>query len=225
MGCWHCKSFQDQSKAYIPGLLLLDEAYRLHVQLRSAASVLTRTTSTQYPAAYKAHNEHCKATPIEKLIGTCQLIPPQEEDYSPKVEPSRPPSKRRRVERTNESEDQQSTGSKRHWIACLFTSRGYGKPTKKHPGMDKPEIILEQTRNAVRDLRQQLAKLGVSEEKVTEGADLKGERAVEQNVLGELWSCKFNSGLFAVEWADTRKVLEELKGFGKTVRVMSPATA
>jgi ADP-ribose 1''-phosphate phosphatase len=26
---------------------------------------------------------------------------------------------------------------------------------------------------------------------------------------GELWSCRFNSGLFAVKWDDTRSILEE----------------
>lgn len=27
--------------------------------------------------------------------------------------------------------------------------------------------------------------------------------------IGELWSCRFNSGLFKVEWELSRKILEE----------------
>jgi ADP-ribose 1''-phosphate phosphatase len=147
---------------------------------------LTRNNGQQYPAAYKVHNDHCRATPNEVLIGTCQLIPPQENDYK------RTPS-----------------GSGKHWIACLLTSVGYGKKaTKTHPAMDKPDLILESTRRSLIDLREQLSKLAEENKKE----------------VGELWSCKFNSGLFAVEWADTRRVLEaELRGLGKIVLVISPA--
>jgi ADP-ribose 1''-phosphate phosphatase len=74
--------------------------------------------------------------------------------------------------------------------------------------MDKPDLILESTRRSLIDLREQLSKLADENKKE----------------VGELWSCKFNSGLFAVEWADTRRVLEaELRGLGNIVQVISPA--
>ncbi|KAK6438928.1 ADP-ribose 1''-phosphate phosphatase [Oleoguttula sp. CCFEE 5521] len=54
----------------------------------------------KYPAAYKVHVAHCKATKAEDLLGTAQLIPPQASDA-----------------KSGES----------HWIACLFTSVDVGK--------------------------------------------------------------------------------------------------
>jgi hypothetical protein len=74
--------------------------------------------------------------------------------------------------------------------------------------MDKPDMILENTRKSLIDLREQLCRLARE----------------DKEEVGELWSCKFNSGLFAVQWADTRRVLEEeVKSLGKIVRVVSPA--
>lgn len=79
--------------------------------------------------------------------------------------------------------------------------------------MDKPDVILENTRKSLTDLREQLWRL--------ENED---KEEVGKKRPGELWSCKFNSGLFAVQWADTRKVLEEeLKSLGETIRVVSTA--
>ena len=79
--------------------------------------------------------------------------------------------------------------------------------------MDRPDVILSNTRESLKDLKVQLGKL---EDMHNRGVD--GDRP------GELWCCKFNSELFAVDWAETKKVLEEeLKGLGKTVRVVSPA--
>lgn len=147
---------------------------------------------TKYPAAYKVHNDYCKATSNESLIGTTQLIAPQHEDYK-----------------------KANSGLKKkqqHWIACLFTSVGYGKPTKTRPGMDKPDVILENTRNSLRDLQTQLLKI----EHAAEGKE-------DETIPGELWSCRINSGLFAVQWADTRQVMEEeLKSLCRTVTVVSP---
>jgi ADP-ribose 1''-phosphate phosphatase len=63
-------------------------------------------------------------------------------------------------------------------IGCLFTSRGFGKY------VDGPYEILKNTHLAVKDL-------------------------LEQNTDGyAIHMCKINSGLFAVPWEDTLKVLE-----------------
>ncbi|KAI4522261.1 hypothetical protein K525DRAFT_176667, partial [Schizophyllum commune Loenen D] len=69
---------------------------------------------------------------------------------------------------------------KGHEIACLFTSKAYGKRK------DAPEEILEATRAALGDL-------------IENNAD--GQ---------ELHGCKFNSGRFAVPWKDTEGVLKEM---------------
>ncbi|GLB38586.1 putative macro domain containing protein [Lyophyllum shimeji] len=67
-----------------------------------------------------------------------------------------------------------------HDIACLFTSRAYGKRK------DKPEEILAATKTALQDLMKQN----------TEGK--------------ELHACRFNSGKFGVPWTDTEAILKEL---------------
>ncbi|KAL1733455.1 ADP-ribose 1''-phosphate phosphatase [Schizophyllum commune] len=63
-----------------------------------------------------------------------------------------------------------------HEIACLFTSKAYGKRK------DGPEEILQATRSALSDLVN----------KNVEGKELHG--------------CKFNSGRFSVPWKDTDSV-------------------
>ncbi|KAF8073563.1 hypothetical protein FPV67DRAFT_753041 [Lyophyllum atratum] len=67
-----------------------------------------------------------------------------------------------------------------HYIACLFTSRAYGKRK------DKPEAILAATKTAVQDLMKQ---------------NVDGK---------ELHACRFNSGKFGVPWVDTEAILKEL---------------
>ncbi|KAJ6625722.1 hypothetical protein B0H10DRAFT_1776375 [Mycena sp. CBHHK59/15] len=68
-----------------------------------------------------------------------------------------------------------------HDIACLFTSKDYGKM------VDKPEDILTATRLAVADLLKQNAE-----------------------ETKELHACRFNSEKFGVIWEETEKVLVEL---------------
>ncbi|KAJ7598745.1 hypothetical protein C8J56DRAFT_1157847 [Mycena floridula] len=66
-----------------------------------------------------------------------------------------------------------------HDIACLFTSRGYGR------SKDSPDEILQATRTAIRDLLSQ---------------NSSGK---------EMHACRFNSGKFAVPWPETEQVLVE----------------
>ncbi|KAL4893663.1 hypothetical protein BDV59DRAFT_207486 [Aspergillus ambiguus] len=80
--------------------------------------------------------------------------------------------------------------SKRHWVICLFTSKRTGK------NVSDPDTILENTRLALADMKRQIDELGI-----------------------ELWSCRFNSGLFKVEWQLSRKVLED---FDLQVTVVRP---
>ncbi|KAF8195532.1 hypothetical protein BJ912DRAFT_1056765 [Pholiota molesta] len=67
-----------------------------------------------------------------------------------------------------------------HDIACLFTSRAYGKRK------DTPEEILAATQGAVQDLLKQ---------------NVQGKA---------LHACRFNSGKFAVPWEDTEAILKAL---------------
>lgn len=64
-------------------------------------------------------------------------------------------------------------------IGCLFTSKNYGS------FVDGPDKILEHTRTAMADL-------------------------LSQNTTNKpIHMCKINSGLFAVPWNDTKKLLKE----------------
>ncbi|KAF9464188.1 hypothetical protein BDZ94DRAFT_523976 [Collybia nuda] len=67
-----------------------------------------------------------------------------------------------------------------HSIACLFTSKAYGKHK------DKPEAILAATRTAVEDLIKQNI----------------------QNK--QLHACRFNSGKFGVPWEETAMAFQDL---------------
>ncbi|KAF7317904.1 S5A-REDUCTASE domain-containing protein [Mycena kentingensis (nom. inval.)] len=66
-------------------------------------------------------------------------------------------------------------------VACLFTSRDYGKR------VDPPEQILAATRSAVQHLLEQ-----------------------NKDPVKPLHACRLNSGKFGVKWAETEAVLEEL---------------
>ncbi|KAF9000171.1 hypothetical protein BDZ89DRAFT_1082429 [Hymenopellis radicata] len=68
----------------------------------------------------------------------------------------------------------------RYDVACLFTSKAYGK------SKSKPEQILASTRLAVQDLLRQ------------------------NTAGKELHSCRINSGKFGVPWEDTEAILQEI---------------
>ncbi|OAG09792.1 uncharacterized protein CC84DRAFT_1072897, partial [Paraphaeosphaeria sporulosa] len=116
----------------------------------------------RYPMAFSLYQEHCLANHHPKSdpvpTGSCLLIPPSEE---------RP-------------------GSRRHWVACLFTSEKYGR------SKDSQARILANTPLAFRHLlhllRRQAREIGPA--------------------IQEIRMCQINSGLFAVEWENTRMLLE-----------------
>lgn len=49
--------------------------------------------------------------------------------------------------------------------------------------------------------------------------EIQADRSSQVGSIGELWSCRFNSGLFAVPWERSRRVLEEA---GLEVTVVRP---
>jgi hypothetical protein len=102
--------------------------------------------------------------------------------------------------------------------------------------MDEPAAILKNTRTALTDLREQLLELQHLK-KIAEKDSNDDDYSMCSTVTAledgesppapdELWSCRFNSGLFAVDWEDTRRIVEEeMKSLGKTIHVISPAKA
>ncbi|RDW90237.1 uncharacterized protein DSM5745_02012 [Aspergillus mulundensis] len=151
---------------------------------------IARVFRTKYPAAYRIYESHCRAyikDPQYRNISasaatsstnqlatrntrlpeaTTLIIPPQRRDYE------RP-------------------RGRKHWIICLFTSRGFGR------GVSGVDVILQNTELAVADLKEQLDEL---EER---------ELGPEDVGITELRACRFNSGLFGVKWALTKRILEE----------------
>ncbi|OKL58438.1 ADP-ribose 1''-phosphate phosphatase [Talaromyces atroroseus] len=168
---------------------------------------IAKSFKNKYPAAFKTYNAHCKRflktrqpytivhsttgkpRTINVPLGTALIIPPQKEDYACFPTPATISD-----DSHNSHDDQDGMEKKKkHWIICLFTSRAYGRY------VSKPDIILENSVHAIRDMRQQLERLCDAEN--------------GDEWTGQLYSCRFNSGLFGVEWEDSKRVLErELQG-------------
>ncbi|PGG99706.1 ADP-ribose 1''-phosphate phosphatase [Blastomyces parvus] len=163
--------------------------------------------------------------------GTALIIPPQPADYQPQpqtgaagaagtaAQPQPAPLSNRgrgrgrgRGTALNGPRGAGATLSRaagrKHWIICLFTSWHYG-PRNRSP----PEVILENTRLAVADLKRQIAAAAPPPPPPSAmtapapTATAAGGDGAEQP--GELWGCQFNAGLFGVRWERTREVLDE----------------
>jgi ADP-ribose 1''-phosphate phosphatase len=109
---------------------------------------------------------------VRMPLGTALIIPPQAADARPR--------------------------RKKHWIVCLFTSKGYGQH------VDRSEQIINSTLAALEDLKEKLADLRLDGTEPSPTA---------------LYSCRFNSGLFAVPWSQTRAAIE-LVGLEMTVMTL-----
>lgn len=124
----------------------------------------------RFPHAFTKYQEYCKdhAENPKALLGKALLIPPSSPSNRTDLNPQR-------------------GYEKRHFVACLFTSVGFGRHK------DTKADILHNTASAMRSLLREWAELRVS----GNGVD-----------IGELWACKINSGKFGVPWERTRAVLE-----------------
>ena len=74
-------------------------------------------------------------------------------------------------------------GDNAHYIACLMTSKYYGKHK------DSVEVILENTRSAISDLFCS---------------------SILRGSYSEIHSPKINAGLFGVPWGETEKIIKEV---------------
>ena len=148
------------------------------------------------PQAFAVYETKCKAAGAH-LVGTCFLIPPQPADYEVADKPK-------------------VVFSTRLWVACLFTSKGYGKKNnaKKNPGKDTPEVILAQTKLALEDFRLQLESYGPSNFNAEETWKTDDEKP------GKLLAVKFNSGAFGVPWERTAALIDEMfSGFERPLQI------
>ncbi|CRG91617.1 ADP-ribose 1''-phosphate phosphatase [Talaromyces islandicus] len=154
---------------------------------------IARAFRDRYPAAYKVYNSHCR---------NFQQKPEQHTIIDSRTSKSRtltlplgtalliPPQ-----------EVDIAKSGKRNWIICLFTSRAFGR------SVSPPDVILENTVHAIRDMRRQI-------EELREGG---GDIARD----GKVYSCRFNSGLFHVKWEDSKAVLEkEINGMDAIQKIV-----
>jgi ADP-ribose 1''-phosphate phosphatase len=188
MGSWDRKGLQAEGESALPEHWL--EILRAHF---STADSLT-SRGVQYPTAFQCYKEHCEA--YQEEIAHHDIVDLQSEDDdtlsvrlplgTALVIPPQP--------------EDYNNGKKKHWIVCLFTSSGFGNR------VDSPDQILNSTYAALEDLDMQLVMLKQPNEEIGDG----------QPPPGALFSCRFNSGLFAVPWNDTRELIDDL-GLGMTV--------
>lgn len=149
-------------------------------------------TSDQYPEAFRIYRSHCQS----------YLSDPRNETAANKQNQGartiRLPEGTTLLIPPQEKDYSLRGGAakvKKQWIACLFTSWHYG-PRKRSP----PDVILANTELAVADLRRQIAEIK---------SNVRADADPQTALPGELWGCRFNAGLFAVEWEKTRTVLED----------------
>jgi ADP-ribose 1''-phosphate phosphatase len=169
----------------------------------------------RYPKAYEVHADYCDEYGTA-LIESAQLIPPvdafeaeitatataEDED---EVTPDDALQFNIPSTTKHNNPSTQNNVPAKHFIGCLFTSRHYGRRR------DSPSRILSATAPAMVDLLRKVREWNAECEA--------GEE------IREVRMCKINSGLFAVPWAKTRRVLEEIdvaRSEVKVVRVISP---
>ncbi|KAI3399958.1 hypothetical protein diail_5114 [Diaporthe ilicicola] len=143
------------------------------------------------PNAFEADRRSCRESPGRaSLPGTCLLIPHEPPTALAPANPAAPKIS----------------------IACLRTSLGFGRPQHRlnNPGLDNKDLVVEQTRSALRDFRAQLEQMGQEQQK---------------EIM--VWSPKFNSGAFKVPWERTERLIEEVfAGWaGKWCVMQSPSAA
>lgn len=138
------------------------------------------------------------------LVGASLLIPPQPEDGEMK-KPLSPGTDDDLGLRNPPNLPNDTVVGPRRWIACLFTSIGYGQPNadRNNPGQDPAATILRQTRDALERLRVQLEDIGPSNFHEDTLGRTEGEEP------GDIWACKFNSA-FKVDWNETKSVLIDI---------------
>ncbi|KAH1529276.1 hypothetical protein KXX25_001519 [Aspergillus fumigatus] len=158
---------------------------------------IAKAFKDKYPAAFAIYRPHCQ----NLLSSPRYMFEPDLQSEESHARSSRdvrlpegtaliiPPQKR----------DSEANG-KKHWIICLFTSRGFGR------AVSPPDVIVRNTELAVADMTRQLA-------------ELQTDQSSREESVGELWSCRFNAGLFGVPWERSRRVLEDA---GLEVTVVRP---
>lgn len=154
------------------------------------------------PHAFKIYEDRCEAAGAS-IIGQCLLIPPQRADYEVK-------------------DGFKVVYSHRRWVACLFTSTGYGKRNnaRNNPGRDPVPDIQRHTQTALGDLRMQLEAFGPS------NFDDNTRWRTDDQKPGKILAVKFNSGAFGAPWELNEALVREVfNGFERPWHVFDGTVA
>jgi len=157
------------------------------------------TNLFQFPEAFKEYKTLCTRSAAratkKNLLGTALLI-----THEPQIGPP------------EELTNMQNEGI---YIACLFTSEGYGK------NVDPPDKILENTAKALKHLAPQIHELKRQEEEsevemsyIGTFGEKRTKRVLPANrerrtPLRGCRAVRINSGKFGVPWKKTKKVFED----------------
>lgn len=118
-------------------------------------------------------------------------------------------------------QDGDGDGSGEVWIGCLFTSYGYGGRDVRggkgggHARKDAVGTVKRSTMGALRELREWVREVekGIIEGEGGEEDDGDGEKSQEKGKRKiVIYSPKFNSGNFGVDWEVTAGMIREVFG-------------
>lgn len=109
--------------------------------------------------------------------------------------PPRSAEEKEEDEENDNNGEGSDTSTDDYWIACVFTSLGYGRT------VSSAEVILDSTKRGLGDLHKKLSFLKAS------GKD-----------TGDVWAVRINSGKFGVQWERTKRILEQCAVDLKVVR-------
>ena len=159
----------------------------------------------RYPKAYMEYVYHCEEFD-HSLLDKAQLIPPVDAFESGTKDKNKDEGINEPSTSSKDSRQTDGTEVAKHFVGCLYTSRGFGRRR------DRPARILQATAPAMVDLLRKV--------------NAWNAKAEDSEKIGEVRMCKINSGLFAVPWEKTKKVLEEIeveRSDVKVIKVVSPA--
>ena len=169
---------------FLASMPLIEQDFYINI---SQTFSLRETKIKQFPKAFTAYSVHCK--PLSSKAVDVDHHQRSLAGTALLIPPS-PPRENR-------------------WVACLFTSVGYGR------SVDSVEQIVTNTEHALADLARQIEEL---QSNVPDGAEAvktpavfapdKVEATNAGLTIGSCWSVRLNSGKFGVEWSRTKAVLE-----------------
>ncbi|KAJ5312003.1 hypothetical protein PENANT_c022G06098 [Penicillium antarcticum] len=139
----------------------------------------------QYPAAYEIYRSHCQQHAENRQTYLIMDIDSHSENNTVEV---RRPLGTALIILPQQSD--MTIHGRRHWIVCLFTSHGYGRHAMSR------EMILNATWSALHDMQRKVYQINQHD---GPGGQIQG-----------LHACRFNSGLFGVPWARTRRLIDQM---------------